>query len=118
MSIGYKIKKLREEKKHLTQEQLASILGVSQSELSKIENGETKKIDFLLITKACEYFDKDFEFFMSNHLQTNNIKKLDGCINNHGTININPENIINEIKNLFAENESLRTENELLKSKK
>ena len=62
-----------------------------------------------------EYFDKDFEYFAEHYMQTNNIKKLEGCVNNHGTINISPENIINELKNLFAENARLKAINEKLR---
>ena len=55
MSVGFKIKKLREEKK-LSQPELANILDISQSDLSKIENGRTKKIDFQLMDKVCKEF--------------------------------------------------------------
>ena len=37
LDIGFKIKKLREEK-NLSQEQLANLLDISQSKISKIEN--------------------------------------------------------------------------------
>ena len=116
MSIGFKIKKLREQQ-NMSQPRLADELSISQSDLSKIENGKTKKIDFALMAKVCEIFEKDFEFFTENYSQNYNIKKLEGCVNNHGTINISPENIINELKNLFAENERLRAENERLNNK-
>jgi transcriptional regulator with XRE-family HTH domain len=102
MSIGFKIKKLREER-NLSQPNLASELHISQSELSKIENGQTKKIDFLFMDRVCSFFEKDFEFFTENDHQINNIKKLDGSVNNHGTINFFPENIIEEIKKLIEE---------------
>lgn len=62
MDIGFKIKKLRESR-NLTQEQLAMQLDISQSELSKIENGKAKKIDFHLMGKVCAFFNKDFAFF-------------------------------------------------------
>ena len=42
LDIGFKIKKLREEK-NLSQEQLVNLLEISQSKLSKIENGRLKK---------------------------------------------------------------------------
>jgi transcriptional regulator with XRE-family HTH domain len=103
MSIGFKIKKLRETK-NMSQPKLADELHISQSELSKIESGKTKKVDFAFMSSVCDFFEKDFEFFTENYSQTNNIKKLEGCVNNHGTINMSPENIINELKNLFAEN--------------
>ena len=42
IDIGFKIKKLREEK-NVSQEQLVNLLEISQSKLSKIENGRLKK---------------------------------------------------------------------------
>ena len=45
MSVGYKIKKLREQK-NMSQPELAELLGVSQTSLSHIENRVTKKLDF------------------------------------------------------------------------
>ena len=73
MSVGFKIKKLREEKK-LSQPELADILKISQSDLSKIENGRTKKIDFQLMDRVCKEFDVDFDYF-TEEKQTNNVKK-------------------------------------------
>ena len=116
MAIGYKIKKLRE-KINLSQPELAENLNISQSELSKIKSGRIKKINIEFMSRVCKFFEKDFEYFLENMMQTNNIEKLEGCINNHGTINISPENIINEIKNLFEENARLKTENENLKKR-
>ena len=118
------IKKLREEKK-LSQPELANMLNISQSDLSKIENGRTKKIDFQLMDKVCKEFDVDFDYFMNPNSQINNIEKLDGSINNHGTINFFPENIIDQIKVLINENKQkdeiikgLREENKNLRAKK
>lgn len=42
IDIGFRIKQLREQK-NLSQEQLANLLEISQSKLSKIENGRLKK---------------------------------------------------------------------------
>ena len=53
LDIGFKIKKLREEK-NLSQEQLANLLEISQSKLSKIENGRLKKIEMKLVLKFCK----------------------------------------------------------------
>ena len=61
MSIGFKIKKLREER-NLSQNKLAIELDISQSELSKIENGRAKKIDFYFMIKVCAFFNIDFNF--------------------------------------------------------
>lgn len=103
MSIGFKIKKLRETK-NLSQPELADILKISQSKLSNIENEQTKSVDFLLMDKICKYFEKDFDFFVEGTNQINNIEKIDGSINNHGTINLFPEYILSEIKKLIEEN--------------
>ncbi|POS01504.1 hypothetical protein Q361_11090 [Flavobacterium croceum DSM 17960] len=50
----------------------------------------------------CKVFDKDFEYFLKSSKQVNNVDKNDGNVGvigyNHGTINLFPENIINEIK--------------------
>lgn len=108
MSIGFKIRKLREEKDY-SQPHLANLLGISQSELSKIENEQTKKIDFLLMDKVCKEFYVDFQCFTESN-QVNNIEKLQGCVNNHGTINMTPENV-------FKENISMKKEIDKLKNK-
>lgn len=60
IEIGFKIKKLREEK-NLSQEQLANLLEISQSKLSKIENGRIKKIEINLILKLCKFIDIQFD---------------------------------------------------------
>ena len=68
MSVGFKIKKLREER-NLSQPELANILEISQSDLSKIENGRTKKIDFQLMDRVCKEFDVDFEYFIEERFE-------------------------------------------------
>jgi transcriptional regulator with XRE-family HTH domain len=74
MTVGFKIKKLREEL-NLPQMQLANELQVSQSELSKIENGQVKKIDFLLMVKVLNFFGKDISFFVDENLKMNAQRK-------------------------------------------
>jgi transcriptional regulator with XRE-family HTH domain len=54
-SIGFKIKKLREHK-NISQKDMAFQLDISQSYLSKLENGVIEKIDFLFIQKVAEFF--------------------------------------------------------------
>ena len=61
--LGFKIKKLREEK-NISQEQLATELDISQSKLSKIENGRTIKIDFAVMTKLSNLFEISLEDFL------------------------------------------------------
>lgn len=55
INFGFRIKKLREQK-NMSQEDLANILNISQSKLSKLENGRIKKIDFILTSKICKQF--------------------------------------------------------------
>ena len=62
LDIGFKIKKLREEK-NLSQEQLANLLEISQSKLSKIENGRLKKIEMKLVLKFCKNIDINLDDF-------------------------------------------------------
>lgn len=65
LDIGFKIKKLREEK-NLSQEQLANLLEISQSKLSKIENGRLKKIEMKLVLKFCKNIDINLDDFFEN----------------------------------------------------
>ena len=65
IEIGFKIKKLREEK-NLSQEQLANLLEISQSKLSKIENGRLKKIEMKLVLKFCKIIDINLDDFFEN----------------------------------------------------
>ncbi len=63
MTIGTKIKLLRD-KKRMSQGELAIKLGIGQTTLGAIENGETKKIDFLLMDKVCKEFNVEFDYFI------------------------------------------------------
>ena len=63
IDIGFKIKKLREEK-NLSQEQLANLLDISQSKISKIENGRLKKIEMKLVLKFCKNIDINLDDFL------------------------------------------------------
>ena len=107
MSIGFKIKKIREEKK-LSQPELAHILDISQSTLSRIENRRlSKDIDFTLMDKICKFFEVDFSYFLDNGVinnfetaQNNNISRETGIVNNF------PENIIEHVVKLVEENKT------------
>jgi transcriptional regulator with XRE-family HTH domain len=63
MSVGTKIYKLMKQN-NLTQEILASNLGVSQKAIHDIISEKTKKIDFLFMHKVCEFFNVDFYYFI------------------------------------------------------
>ena len=62
MNVGLKIANLRKYKK-LSQPELAHRLGISQTALCDIENGKTKKIDFMLMDKVCKEFGVDNDYF-------------------------------------------------------
>lgn len=65
IDIGFRIKQLREQK-NLSQEQLANLLEISQSKLSKIENGRLKKIEMKLVLKFCKVIDIELDEFFEN----------------------------------------------------
>ena len=66
MSIGVKIKRLRESF-DFSQPELAYRLGISQTTLSNIESDKCKKIDFLLIIKVCQEFEISVDYFLINN---------------------------------------------------
>ena len=112
MSIGVKIRKLRETKK-MSQDELALQLGISQATLHNIESGIFHKIDFLLMDKVCRFFDKDFSYFANdNVVNNNNVKENKGQISigceNVTVNNQHPESILIEIQNLINENKLLK----------
>ena len=112
MNIGYKIRKLREEKL-MSQNELALQLGISQTTLHNIESGNPRKIDFQIIEKVGKFFDKDLSYFIDDNVINNNVNENKGqqvqvgCEN--FTINNNyPESILLEIQNLINENKLLK----------
>lgn len=109
METGIKIRLLREKNK-ISQMELADKLGIAQTTLGFIESGETKKVDFNIIDKICKIFDVDFDYFTKDY-QTNNIKILNGSVNNHGTINLISEEIIQQVKflteQIYIKNEEI-----------
>jgi transcriptional regulator with XRE-family HTH domain len=120
MTIGTKIRKLREDKK-MSQNELAFQLGVSQTTLHNIETGNPQKIDFLLMDKVCNIFDKDFSYFVNDNVVNNHVKENKGqiqvscenvTVNNHY-----PESILAEIQNLINENKLLKSKIIALESK-
>lgn len=94
-SIGYKIKELREQK-NISQEHLALQLDVSQSYLSKIENGTIEKLDFLFMQKVAEFFKVEPQYFMDDQVFQNIVD------NNHSSAFGNPYSTIT-INNTFAD---------------
>lgn len=116
-SIGFKIKRLRE-KKNISQEHLAYELNMSQSNLSRIENGTVEKVDFLLMQKVCEIFDIDPDYFIDGNIVQTNTEKAIGNIYSTVTINNNiPENFSETlIKNQEQISKLIETQNRLIES--
>ena len=83
--IGLKVKNLREQQK-ISQEDLAFNLEISQSYLSKVENGFIEKIDFILIQKIILFFQIDLQYFLK---EKNNDSRKE---------NVSYENILVRIK--------------------
>ncbi|OCK52271.1 hypothetical protein BA768_13040 [Chryseobacterium sp. CBo1] len=88
---GFKIKKLREAE-NISQAEMAHHLEISQSYLSKIENGFVEKIDFKLIQKISTFFNKNVLYFYG--------KKNDGIPEN----NLEFDTIL---KNIFKNQEQI-----------
>ena len=99
MSIGTKIRKLRIQNK-LSQPELASKLNISQTALSEIESGKTKKVDFLLMDKVCNVFGVNFDYFLED-------KKVFKIKNNTG-VAVGDNAIINTISEKLIEQYEMR----------
>lgn len=106
MSIGSKIRSLREEKR-MSQTDLAHILDIEQATLSKIESDKTEKLDFLMINKLCDIFQKDFHYFLPEQGNTYNIENNNGVFlqKNEGTFNNFPPELLNLVKEILYTHE-------------
>ncbi len=85
----------------MSQQLLANELEISQSSLSSIENGETDKIDFIMIDKICKIFEVTHDYFSNNHQNnTYHIQENKGNIstNHYGNVYQCPDELINAIK--------------------
>ena len=104
MSIGTKIKRLRSQHK-MSQEELAFKLNVAQTSISNFESNKTVP-DFLVMQKLCKEFDVDFEYFIEDTTNVNNVEKAENCNIgcNTGIVNTLPEgileNMLKRIENL------------------
>jgi transcriptional regulator with XRE-family HTH domain len=88
-SIGFKIKKLREQQS-ISQEDLAHQLDISQSYLSKIENGSIEKLDFIFMQKVAEFFKVEPQYFLEGNTVINNIETSNNSsVGNVGDTTIN-----------------------------
>ncbi|MBD3905069.1 helix-turn-helix domain-containing protein [Chryseobacterium sp. Ch-15] len=112
MNTGTKIKSLREEM-HFSQAQLALELGVSQATLHNIESGHSKKVDFLLMNKICQFFEKDFNYFLDGDM-INNVRTTQNQI---AATNNFEKGYFEEFKNLVIKNKENEEIIEDLKNK-
>ncbi|MED0672126.1 helix-turn-helix transcriptional regulator [Aneurinibacillus aneurinilyticus] len=71
-SIGERVKRLRE-KKGWTQRDFAKKLGISNSVLSRVENGEKKNVEDYLIKRLAETLDTSSDYLLD--LSNNAINK-------------------------------------------
>lgn len=107
MEIGTKISVLR--KKHkISQPELAFKLDISQTALSEIESGKTKKIDFLLMDKVCKIFNVDFDYFLNENSINFNFEKIEKT--KGGNIGCKIETINNNFPEGILENMLKRIE--------
>ena len=104
MEIGIKIKRLREHKR-LSQMELSTILGISQSKLCHIESNEDKSVDFILMHKICCFFEVGFDYFLEEKINTDfqhkNPKEVFSITNGYHSF---PESLIGQINSLILDN--------------
>lgn len=104
MEIGIKIKRLREHKR-LSQMELSTILGISQSKLCHIESNEDKSVDFILMHKVCRFFEVGFDYFLEEKINTDfqhkNPKEVISITNGYHSF---PESLIGQINSLILDN--------------
>lgn len=118
-SIGFKIKKLREQKE-ISQEDLAFQLEVSQSYLSKIENGAIEKLDFIFMQKISDFFKVEPQYFLEGDtIVNNNVEKsTNSSVGNIGDTTINnttDQNLLeNVINNQNQINQLMEMQNKLI----
>lgn len=107
-SIGYKIKELREQK-NISQEHLALQLDVSQSYLSKIENGTIEKLDFLFMQKVAEFFKVEPQYFLDDQIVQNISDTHNSAVGNmhNSTVTINNTFADDFVKSLVQNQEQM-----------
>jgi transcriptional regulator with XRE-family HTH domain len=65
LELGDSVKKLRKEKK-LTQEQLASMAGISRATLSKLENGQIAQVSIVVLNDILNHLGYEIDIKPSN----------------------------------------------------
>lgn len=118
-SVGFKIKKLREQKE-ISQEDLAFRLDVSQSYLSKIENGAIEKLDFIFMQKVADFFKVEPQYFLEGDTFINDVENNNGMLvnnfnNANGVVNNVSEDLLkNVLNNQHQINQLMEMQNKLI----
>lgn len=102
-SIGFKIKKLREQQS-VSQEELALQLDISQSYLSKIENGGIEKLDFVFMQRVAEFFKVEPQYFLEGDTIFNVETSNNSAVGNIHVSTIN-NNIDGDLFKSFVQNQ-------------
>ena len=99
MNIGIKIKRLRESHR-ISQSELASMLDIEQSHLSRIEIGKTNKFTIQFLCKLCKVFHVNFMYFIDEEdAQDNeNVAQLFQNFNINPTDSVENQELIEDIK--------------------
>lgn len=106
-TIGFKIKKLREQK-DISQEDMAHQLDISQSYLSKIENGAIEKVDFLFMQKVSDFFKVEPQYFLEGDTVINDIETSNNsAVGLISTLTINNNVDADLFKNLVQNQEQM-----------
>ncbi|WP_051349299.1 helix-turn-helix domain-containing protein [Chryseobacterium gregarium] len=110
-SVGFKIKKLREQKE-MSQEDLAFRLDVSQSYLSKIENGNIEKLDFIFMQRVAEFFKVEPQYFLEGDTIFNVETSNNSAVGNIHVSTINNNTDIDLFKSLAQNQEQISRQQE------
>jgi len=104
----------------MSQEDLAFQLEVSQSYLSKIENGSIEKLDFIFMQKVAEFFKVEPQYFLEgdtfiNDIENNNEMLVNNFNNSNGIVNNVSEDLLkNVIDNLQQISQLMEMQNKLI----
>ena len=90
--VGERLYKLRKENKY-TQEQVSNYLNISQSNLSKIENGD-RNLNITLLDKLCLLYNCTPKYLLR---ETNSYEKINISISCDGKVDLNAVAKMNQI---------------------
>lgn len=98
-AIGKRINEIRTQKK-ISQENIASVLGISRQRFARIENGQSE-ISYTMIQKAADYFAVPISSITSADKDID-LKLYFRDVENAGNINTSVEKIIDILKTFHA----------------